>query len=77
MNIPAIPGLAGSARLLLARLRHGRPLVLATRILTGSALAGITLHTNAGPAPQAGVLAGIATWLALTVRPDIAPPPGR
>ena len=74
---PGFSGLAAPARLLLARLRHGRPLVLAARILAGSALAGITLHTSAGPAPRAGVLAGIAIWLALTTRGDIAPPPGR
>ena len=77
MNIPAIPGLAGSARRVLARLRHGRPVVLAARVLAGLALAAITLHTGAGPAPQIGVLAGIATWLVLTCRRDIAPPPGR
>ena len=72
-----LSGLAASARLLLARLRHGRPLVLAARILAGLALAGITLHADAGPAPEAGVLAGIITWLALTARRDVAPPPGR
>ena len=74
MNTPALPGLA---RHVPARLRHGRPLQLAGRFLAGSALAQITLHASAGPAPQAGVLAGIATWLALASCGDIAPPPGR
>ena len=77
MTWPAIPGLPRPARLLAARLRHGRPLVLAARLATAFVLATITLHARAGPAPEAGALAGIATWLALTVRGDVAPPPGR
>ena len=78
MNKPAaMSGLTAPARLIAARLRNGRPAVLATRILAASALAGITLHSGAGPAPQVGALAGIITWLALTARGDIAPPPGR
>ena len=73
MNIPAIPG---PARQVPARLRHGRPIRLAARVLGGLALAGITLHAGAGPAPAAGALTGIVTWLAVTARRDIAPPPG-
>jgi hypothetical protein len=77
MNISAIPVLARAVCLVPARLRHGRPLLLAARVLGASALAQITLHVGAGPAPDAGVLAGITTWLALTARADLAPPPGR
>jgi len=77
MNKSLVPGPAGPARLVLTRLRHGRPLVLAGRLLGGFALAQITLHAGAGPAPAAGVLAGIITWLAIASHGDIAPPRGR
>jgi hypothetical protein len=77
MNTPAISRLTAPIWLLAARLQHGRPLGLAARILGAAALAQITLHSGAGPAPEGGVLAGILTWLALTLRGDLAPPPGR
>ena len=35
------------------------------------------LALRAGLAPIAGTLAGIALWLGLTARGDLAPPPGR
>ncbi len=74
----AVPALIRPIRLMSARLRHGRPAVLAARILGAFvALAGITLHSGAGPAPVTGTLTGIVTWLALTARGDVAPPPGR
>ena len=67
MNKPAaISGLIASARLMAARLRHGRPWVLAGRVLGAFALAEVTLHSGAGPAPEAAALTGIMTWLALT-----------
>jgi hypothetical protein len=69
---------AGSGvRGLSSRIRDGRPVVLALRFLAGAALATITLHAGAGPAPDAGVLAGIIIWLALTADADLAPPPAR
>ena len=76
MNKPAIP-LASPVRLVAARIRHGRPRVLAAHILGALVLAVITSHSGAGPAPVASVLTGIVTWLALTMRGDLAPPPGR
>jgi hypothetical protein len=75
MNKPAT--IPASVRLLAARVRYGRPRVLTGRVLTSLLLAGIVLHSGAGPAPVAGVLTGIVTWLALTVRGHLAPPPGR
>lgn len=60
-----------------ARVRHGRPLILAARLLAAAALAVTDLHSGAGPAPAAAVLAGIGIWAALTARGDLAPPPGR
>ena len=63
--------------LLPARIRHGRPGRLALRILAAAALALLVLHSGAGTPPIAGLLVGIATWLILTSRGDLAPPPGR
>ena len=60
-----------------ARIRHGRPGRLALRILAAAALALLVLHSGAGTPPIAGLLTGIATWLILTSRGDLAPPPGR
>jgi hypothetical protein len=72
-----VPALIRAARLMPARLRHGRPAVLATRTLAAFALAGITLHSGAGPAPVTGTLTGIVTWSTPTAPGDVAPPPGR
>ncbi len=63
--------------ILAARVRHGRPLTLAIRTLLGVIVALAVLHSGAGLAPIAGTLAGIALWLGLTARGDLAPPPGR
>jgi hypothetical protein len=60
-----------------ARIRHGRPGRLALRILAAAILTLLVLHSGAGTPPVAGVLAGIGTWLILTSRGDLAPPPGR
>lgn len=60
-----------------ARVRRGRPLILAARLLAAALVAVIDLHSGAGPAPVAAVLAGIGIWVALTARGDLAPPPGR
>lgn len=73
----AIPTVIRAARSLHARLRNGRPGVLAARLAGAVVLAEITLHSGAGAAPAAGALTGIVTWLVLTARGDFAPPPGR
>ena len=67
----------GAALLVPARIRHGRPARLALRIVAAAALAFLVLHSGAGTPPIAGLLTGIATWLVLTVRGDLASPPGR
>ena len=87
-TIPATPGPARTAAppaarlfrsvaLVPARVRHGRPAVLAARILAAAVFVLIAVHSRAGPANVAGALAGIAIWLVLTARGDLAPPPGR
>jgi hypothetical protein len=60
-----------------ARIRHGRPGRLTLRILAAAVLTALILRSGAGTPPVAGLLAGIATWLILTSRGDLAPPPGR
>jgi hypothetical protein len=65
------------AGLAAARIRHGRPATLAARVLAGLTVTEVVLHSGAGPAATAGALTGTVTWLALTVRADLAPPPGR
>jgi hypothetical protein len=66
-----------SMALVPARVRHGRPVRLAMRIVATAALAVLAVRTGAGTAPAAGLLAGIGAWLVLTARGDLAPPPGR
>lgn len=60
-----------------ARIRHGRPGRLALRVLAAAVLTLLVLRSGAPTPPIAGLLAGIATWLILTSRGDLAPPPGR
>jgi len=75
--IRSVPRHKRAARLVPARIRHGRPGRLAARIAGGFVLAEIMFHSGAGPAAITGTLAGIVTWLTFTARADIAPAPGR
>ncbi len=80
---PAARRRAGAAHLFRAlvlapaRVRHGRPLRLALRVLAGVVLALAALHSGAGTPAAGGVVAGLVVWFVLTVRADLAPPPGR
>src|SRR5579859_566809 len=69
--------LLATARWLPARIRHGRPARLALRLLAAAILAILTAISGAGAPAIVGVLTGIATWLLLSARGDLAPPPGR
>jgi hypothetical protein len=60
-----------------ARIRHGRPARLALRIVAAAGAALLAWHSGAGTPAVAALLTGIATWLMLTARADLAPPPGR
>jgi hypothetical protein len=77
--IPAVPvpALIQAARLVPARLRHGRPRRLAARIGGGFLMAEVAFHSGAGPAAITGTMAGNLIWLAFAARADVAPPPGR
>ena len=62
-----------AGRHLWARVRRGRPARLALRILLAVA-AGAAAVLAAGPHPAApALITGVATWLLLTARHDIAP----
>src|SRR5215468_5301769 len=60
-----------------ARIRHGRPWRLALRVLAAALLAVVAVRAGVGGPAAAGVVAGLGIWLVLTVRGDLAPPPGR
>jgi hypothetical protein len=60
-----------------ARIWHGQPARLTLRITAAAVLAVAALHTGAGTSATAGLVTGIGVWLVLTVRDDLAPPPGR
>jgi hypothetical protein len=70
-------GTLATLAVLPARVRHGRPLRLLARIAAAVVLALVTVHTGAGGPAETGVVAGLVIWCALTVRGDLAPPPGR
>jgi curved DNA-binding protein CbpA len=64
----------GALASLAARVQRGRPLRLGLRILVAAA-AGVAAVLAAGPHPAAPALVtGVATWLILTARHDLAPP---
>jgi curved DNA-binding protein CbpA len=65
------PGLAVLAR----RIRRGRPLVLALRVLAVAAVSVIAVAAAGWRPATPAVMAGAVTWLALTARRDLAPPP--
>ncbi len=63
-----------AGRRLWARVRRGRPARLALRVLLALA-AGAAAVAATGPHPAAPALVtGVATWLVLTARHDLAPP---
>jgi hypothetical protein len=67
------PAPAGLARLP-ARVRRGRPLLLALRVAAVAAV-GATAVAVAGLAPATpALIIGALTWLLLTARHDLAPP---
>ena len=60
-----------------ARVRHGRPLRLVVRVVAAVLLGVIAARSGASGPAEAGTVTGLALWLLLTVRGDLAPPPGR
>jgi hypothetical protein len=66
-----------AARLMPARIGRGRPWLLLLRVFAAVLAALLAMRSGAGGPSMAGVVAGLAVWLVLTVRGDLAPPPGR
>jgi hypothetical protein len=75
--LPTRPGRWRAVTVITARIWHGRPTRLVLRIALGVVLAVLATRTGAGTPAIAGVITGIGVWLVLTVRADLAPPPGR
>jgi hypothetical protein len=75
---PGGPGwrrpLLGLARLP-ARVRHGRPARLALRLAVVAAASVAAVAVVGWTPASAAVITGVFTWLLLTVRHDLAPPP--
>ncbi|MGH3067616.1 MAG: hypothetical protein ACRDMI_03410 [Streptosporangiaceae bacterium] len=64
----------GAARLL-SRIRRGRPARLALRVLIAAALSAVAVAVAGSQPATPALITGALTWLLLTVRHDLAPPP--
>ena len=75
---PGVPGrrrpVPGLARLP-ARVRHGRPARLALRLAVVAAASVAAVAVVGWTPASAAVITGVLTWLLLTARHDLAPPP--
>jgi hypothetical protein len=60
-----------------ARIRHGRPGRLTARVALAVIAGFLATRAAAGGPVTAALITGISVWLVLTVRGDLAPPPGR
>jgi hypothetical protein len=75
------PGVRGWRRPLLglarlpARVRHGRPARLALRLAVVAAASAAAVAVDGWMPATPALIAGILTWLLLTARHDLAPPP--
>ena len=68
------PGHLGAARLL-SRIRRGRPARLALRVLIAAALSAVAVAVAGSQPATPALITGALTWLLLTARHDLAPPP--
>ncbi len=75
---PGVPGwgrpLLGLARLP-ARVRHGRPARLALRLAVVAAVSAAAVAVDGWMPATPALITGVLTWLLLTARHDLAPPP--
>jgi curved DNA-binding protein CbpA len=62
--------------LLPARIRRGRPGRLALRVLAAAAASGAAAAAGGSQPAVPALITGALTWLVLTARQDLAPPPG-
>ena len=68
------PGHPGAARLL-SRICRGRPARLALRVLIAAALSAVAVAVAGSQPATPALITGALTWLLLTARHDLAPPP--
>ncbi|MGD0925620.1 MAG: J domain-containing protein [Streptosporangiaceae bacterium] len=71
---PAAPPSPGAARLL-SRIRCGRPARLALRVLIAAAVGTVAAAVAGFQPATPALITGAVTWLLLTARHDLAPPP--
>jgi hypothetical protein len=72
------PAFAWRALVLLpGRIRRGRLARMTVRTLTAAAVAVTAVAVIPGTASEPAVITGCVLWWALTIRSDLAPPPGR
>jgi curved DNA-binding protein CbpA len=64
----------GAARWL-SRIRRGRPARLALRVLIAAALSALAVAVAGSQPATPALITGALTWLLLTARHDLAPPP--
>jgi hypothetical protein len=70
------PVLPRAVLLLTARVRRGRPWRLALRVLAAAAACGAAVAVAGSQPAGPALITGALTWLLLTARRDLAPPPG-
>ena len=70
-------GLLRAARLVPARIRHGRPWHFLLRALTTAVLSLLVVHLLPGQPSGPAIVTGLVIWFGFTARGDLAPPPGR
>ena len=61
--------------LLPARIRRGRPGRLALRVLAAAAASAAVVAAAGSQPAEPALITGALTWLLLTARQDLAPPP--
>ena len=78
-SLPVSPGgrLLRAARLVPARIRHGRPWHLLARALAAAVLSLLVVHLLPGQPSGPAIVTGLVIWFVFTARGDLAPPPGR
>jgi hypothetical protein len=57
-----------------ARIRQGRPAVLAARVLLAATAGTVAVTADGWQPASLAILAGLATWLLCTIQSDLAPP---
>ena len=73
--LPAASRLRPGAARWLSRIRRGRPARLVVRVLIAVALSAVAVAVAGSQPATPALITGALTWLLLTARHDLAPPP--